>query len=1336
MLTINSPFLNKLILNKKRIVLTGLIIIVGLFLAYSVSTLIYSLSNAPKKVRVSNLTDKSFTVTWITQRPDYGVVIYGESADLLVGPFGKAGQKVAYDDRDYSKALLEKSNANTKNAAVGEEIKLLDNEVSKLGSYYVHHVTVRDLDQTKQYFFRVGNTVTYWDVTGCDQAPSALEPETATEFTTTTLKANDSYIPTPNPAYGKIYGEIVEDGGEPVDDSKPEALVFVSALSGKDSELSLLTSSVTNEIGGWSIDKSNFRMQDGIYYPSLKPNEGQLLIQTQYKSLPGVNKRYVYVGSDSPVEGIIFQFSAKELDSSIFSKLLGRSYAKLDKESEIEEKAVVTPAAPKPVSNVKPDPVVDEGCKSKAQCMADYGANYRCKRSGGVGECVSQVSEGGACQLNNNQCGDNGCGGKHPDCELGKCISGQCITDSRGADEQPEDCGGVGQRPCTKTGKEVCDEGYAYYQCVNQCFLVNTPTNVACKNISCDSATGACNYPYTYGDCTNDPGIDPTTAKGLCPANTVCKPTLMQNQVYSSNSGLVGKALAGGDGVMWKCVDSKCINDSFCPLPGMFCNQTSGDCEIKGCTEDKQCNGYSDQPEGDVVYSCKSGLCIAKEKCYELSTGGVECDPLAVSSKSLEVSKLLAMNGGKGCNPDDPKSCKVGFECKSANLPQYTDERTHGLSLYVCSPNAYFMGSLEGTAEDYHIKECTTVNDCYGEAKSTGTDTTKIFYGCEQGYCVEKGTKGAACNEEKDATGVVQSSCAGGYSCNTKEGVCEPNQKMYCTGLTDEQCTRSCVIAADCNDKDLVCSGGSCVNKELFASEQCTLEQNLGSPTIDKKCIVGVLNGERVCEGPISCENGEVCTPVSSNSNLPYLDGVNVSVCTKMSDIKDGCYSDEQCKYTSVDYLSSSSDVFRCDHQTGLCVMDKDDREGYSMCSHTTPCKDGYACVTSSVTKESRCQPIPSTLDDADGKAQRALWRSWGAGGEMSVECYSQKDTNKGQVLADNCEALGMTCATQTGNCTAAKVYVPVGAAEVNATEASKSSFVFSAFAQDDKELVQKSLVDDEVVYFAESGMYNFELGEGYQIQNLEVNKNASYVFYLERDGQTGYQPPVNAQNPLPTEDVLVDATGVNVKINKVADKFPVQLSRGINIVSFPFLPSLDGVTSLKASELMKLINKDKVIVTAITYFDNTSGVWAGGIVNKTNVPTSFIGEDFPVTFGKGYLIRVDPTATIEAVNVPGYDLESVVPLQLTRGWNLVGIHGSVQDKTAVSLINEMNESTQLTADNVTYWSTSRSLYQGVVVADGEEYGFDFPLSKGIGYFVRVKEITDKDKTTVQWTPK
>ena len=105
--------------------ITLILLIIGLFAGiYLVSqkTNLFSkadVSTAPQEVKVSNISDNSFTVSWITGKPATGFIKYGS----------EALEETVQDDRD----------------AGSQELRT------------THHVTIKKLEPDKTYYYQINS---------------------------------------------------------------------------------------------------------------------------------------------------------------------------------------------------------------------------------------------------------------------------------------------------------------------------------------------------------------------------------------------------------------------------------------------------------------------------------------------------------------------------------------------------------------------------------------------------------------------------------------------------------------------------------------------------------------------------------------------------------------------------------------------------------------------------------------------------------------------------------------------------------------------------------------------------------------------------------------------------------------------------------------------------------------------------------------------------------------------------------------------------------------------------------------------------------------------------
>lgn len=195
----------------------------------------------PVRVSITNLSGRSVSISWVTEEPAKGVVIYGEQDNFYPLFFAGVGKNMAFDDRDVNVLELDSSDEAEDDNCVS---------YSELGNSYTHHVTISNLDPDKDYFFMIGNTVRF------------IKPIVKAEFggandnSFRTFEDSDD-ISVPNPAYG-----VVEDPlGEPVADG----IIYIM-LRSPDGDESLLLSSPLANNGTWDLDFNNVRNPDGTLF--------------------------------------------------------------------------------------------------------------------------------------------------------------------------------------------------------------------------------------------------------------------------------------------------------------------------------------------------------------------------------------------------------------------------------------------------------------------------------------------------------------------------------------------------------------------------------------------------------------------------------------------------------------------------------------------------------------------------------------------------------------------------------------------------------------------------------------------------------------------------------------------------------------------------------------------------------------------------------------------------------------------------------------------------------------------------------------------------------------
>ncbi len=253
----------------------------------------------------------------------------------------------------------------------------------------------------------------------------------------------------------------------------------------------------------------------------------------------------------------------------------------------------------------------------------------------------------------------------------------------------------------------------------------------------------------------------------------------------------------------------------------------------------------------------------------------------------------------------------------------------------------------------------------------------------------------------------------------------------------------------------------------------------------------------------------------------------------------------------------------------------------------------------------------------------------------------------------------------------------------------------------------------NELFFLPEYGTFTLEYGP-FEYEKKVTNGQTIYIFYFELNGKKGIQLPKGEPKAGVLYDLLLESVPSQITYEQTASAKEVSLKKGINIISFDWLPAFSYEDIYTAKDFAKKVGGSTI--EFIAYFEG--GRWSKGIsCDKEN--TCF-GDDFALTPGRGYLVR---SSENKEVMLPGFKITSEVPINFSAGWNLVGIHGYSKAFTAKTLIESVNNVEGLTADNVSWWPTSKGRYEGLQVNDGQEYGLDFPISPLNGYFIRINDF-------------
>ncbi len=96
----------------------------------------------------------------------------------------------------------------------------------------------------------------------------------------------------------------------------------------------------------------------------------------------------------------------------------------------------------------------------------------------------------------------------------------------------------------------------------------------------------------------------------------------------------------------------------------------------------------------------------------------------------------------------------------------------------------------------------------------------------------------------------------------------------------------------------------------------------------------------------------------------------------------------------------------------------------------------------------------------------------------------------------------------------------------------------------------------DVILYLPESGIYSVKISKSEIPLSLPGGEDKKYLFFESRNGVDGYQAPIDPNNPKDNEDIIISQAAVVISTSQETTAKEMALKKGINIISFNFLPS------------------------------------------------------------------------------------------------------------------------------------------------------------------------------------
>ncbi|MCA9374703.1 fibronectin type III domain-containing protein [Candidatus Dojkabacteria bacterium] len=637
-------------LSKQKLLRYSLLFFIVLFL--SVIAILVYMRLSPKEVRVTNITSNSASLSWVTKSKTDGVVYVKEGKNLIL-PFVIKNDNVSYDDRDVAAAELqaaEKVQAEASaNGTVTSEILSEDVKVEKTGKYYTHHITVKNLDPSKEYSFYVGSGSLLWASKNGVSGASTFETYALSDAAT---------LPQIDPAYGKIV-----NGGS--DTYENDALVYVSLKDDSISAESTTLSAVVRDNGSWYIDLSSARVIGGtelFLSKYTEPSESMIdsiEVITSYGSADKEVSRNV----DSPAEDIVVSESGSSSTSSLV-----------------------------PVAYASP-------CYGRWSVTCSNGATH-CENRGNIQEGFVQVWGSGAqshwaseaCKVavSTNNCNEpdnpslcpssGGVGG-------GGSVQEVSAPASSSSYEDP-DCGNIISQNLVKSTGDLCDAG-SY--CPLSAASSRWPNRGGCDGGGSLGCFGCSDGNYRCGEDSSSACGIVTSTGGTTSSGSGTGVTV--NPGINGSSGTTGAATSGTSGPLSGNGDTQVLADGTIRVTGLSGRLLAYYAEGI-CTSDnlgQACPGYSELVcAHDVVdskYLCVSPGSGQLDSRYNFYHYEVNPDGTKKNTLPEGTSEATEGWGGSACAADPAKVCN---DCRGV-VAQY-DGRD-----YLCTDRVFANG-----LGDYH----------------------------------------------------------------------------------------------------------------------------------------------------------------------------------------------------------------------------------------------------------------------------------------------------------------------------------------------------------------------------------------------------------------------------------------------------------------------------------------------------------------------------------------------------------------------------------------------------------------------------------------------------------
>lgn len=287
------------------------------------------------------------------------------------------------------------------------------------------------------------------------------------------------------------------------------------------------------------------------------------------------------------------------------------------------------------------------------------------------------------------------------------------------------------------------------------------------------------------------------------------------------------------------------------------------------------------------------------------------------------------------------------------------------------------------------------------------------------------------------------------------------------------------------------------------------------------------------------------------------------------------------------------------------------------------------------------------------------------------------------------------------------KTYIPV---ENTNQQNLYSKVVSTVHAQAQNEPSDEAQPFSSFIDVIESGKYHFKS----DIYEFGIN-DVEFYFDEGEAVRIAFFEDTNSNDTWDEGEPLIKPQKT-IKLAKIETTAQYEIGEGWQTIAFT---NFKKGTQLLASDFLQSVqNQGGQVNHIFTYADGKYYLFS------MREDGSVYGKDFGLVPGKAYFIKSYKSITYQTT---GNEIAQSLSLELTPGWNLVGIFNFGKDMTAQQVLTQMN-SKGIPAHVLSRYEDSK--YSSLIYTNGKYYGWDFAISSHSGYFVKLDGTENSE-----WTP-